>query len=446
MRDKQGNALALFVGIVLLVLLFFPVLIQLLQTESKQAVHHQKSTVAFQLAEAALAKGVTKLGESRKNWTDAVAGAPILGYQDDREFSDVAGGSYKVILSPGSIPGTVLVVGKGKDRSSQEVRVLEAEYSGVDPDAPALIEDKGHSYGNSWMTAHWGSVKSYANSGYMAEYGYPRLYSAGNIRSRDTDPASPNTDSAHYWAYKTDMGSPPVPDLAYYKQKAQNSVVPSSSTTGEIRHPNGSPVARVPANSGYFQSIWALQAGEDMIFDKLTTLPEGMGNMYEFRSSTSVIYFEINDTNSSWVDIRRAFLDVEAVIAVGMWPGNLWNSAVPFHVYGATIPETAPYQYQGTWTKGFPTGQATWSSTFAAIYAQPNHCCYNITNLQIHGYVYASGFAHGGSRTLGVWHNSEVMGANGDSIVYFDPNVLQNVVWAKSPLYRLSWKESSRSW
>lgn len=446
MRDKQGNALALFVGIVLLVLLFFPVLIQLLQTESKQSVHHQKSTVAFQLAEAALAKGVMKLGESRKNWTDAVAGVPILGYQDDREFSDVAGGSYKVILSPGSIPGTVLVVGKGKDRSSQEVRVLEAEYSGVDPDAPALIEDKGHSYVNPGMLAHWGSVKSYGNSGYYIEYGYPRLYSVGDIRGRDTNPAPPNTDSAHYWAYKTDMGSPPVPDLAYYKQKALNSVVPSSSTTGEIRHPNGSPVARAPAGRGFFQSIWALQAGEDIIFDKLTTLPEGMGNMYEFKSSTSVLYFEMNDLNSCWLEIRRAFLDVEAVIAVGLYPGSIINSTVPFHVYGATIPETAPYQYQGTWTKGFPTAQATWSSTFAATYAQPNHCCYNITNLQIHGYVYTDGFAHGSSRTLGVWQNHEPMGAHGPSFVFFDPNVLSNVVWAKSPLYRLSWKESSRSW
>lgn len=437
----------MFVGIVLLVLLFFPVLIQLLQTESKQSVNQQKSTIAFQLAEAALVKGVAKLGESRKNWTDALAGVPVTGYNDDREFMDVAGGSYKIVFSPGSTPGNILVIGKGKDHSSHEVRSVEAEYSGVDPDAPALIEDKGHSYINSWMTAHWGSVKSYNNSGYMVEYGYPRLYSAGNIRGRDTNPAPPNTDSFHYWAYKSDMGSPPVPDLAYYKQKAQNSVVPSSSTTGEIRHPDGSSVTRVPANSGFFQSLFALQGGEDIIIDKKAALLEGMGNLYEFRSSTSVLYFEMNDINSCYLEIRRAFLEVEAVFFVGTGIGGIWNSAVPFNVFGATIPVSAPYQYQGQWTAGGPTGQATWNSTFQGIYAQPNHCCYNITNLQIHAYVYGDGIGYAsGVRILGVLQQHDILGANADSRIYYDPSVMKNVVWSKSPLYRVSWKESSRSW
>lgn len=446
MREKKGNALAVFVGIVLLVLLFFPLLIQLLQTESKQSVRYQKSTIAFQLAEAALAKGVTKLGESRKNWTDASAGIPITGYNDDREFNDVSGGSYKVILASGSVPGTVRVIGKGRDHSSMEVRALEAEYSGVDPDAPALIGNKGHSFVNQGITAHWGSEKTYANSGYMTEFGYPRLYSAGGIHSRDMDPASPNTDSAHYWAFRTDMGSPPVPDLDYYKTKAQNSIVPSSSTTGEIRHPDGSPVARVPADSGFFQSSWALQGGENIIIDKRDALPEGMGNMYEFRSSTSVIYFEMRDLDSCWLYIRRAFLEVEAVIAVGMWPGYIINSTVPYHVYGATIPETAPLQYQGTWTKGWPTGQAVWNSTFQGVYSQPNHCCYNITNLQIHGYLYTDGILQTSSKILGVWQTREGTLNGSNSVVYYDPKVLQNVVWSKAPLYRLSWKESKRSW
>jgi hypothetical protein len=443
MKKNAGNMLAVFLGVLLLAIIILPLVIQLLQTESKQSVNYQKSTVAFQLAESAVAKGYAKLTESRKNWMDALGSVTVAGYANDREYVDLAGGSYKVKFALGSMPATLRVIGTGRDSSTRETRSIEVEYSGNDPDAPALIFNHGQ-WGSVWYSVHWGSVKSYNNLDANAEYGFPRLFSSGSVRYRDENPLSPNTDNRSYWAYKTDMGSPPAPDLVYYKQKAMNSVVPSSTTTGEIRRDDGTPVVRSPAGSGYFAS--ALNVNHSVYLDKYPALPEAMGNHYEFRSSTSVLYFE-SGTHSFYPYILRAFLEVEAVIMLGGYFG-ITNSAVPYHVFRATIPETAPYQFQGTqvWAVGNPSGQTFWNSTYQAIYAQPNHCCFDIPNLQIHGYLYLDRPNSSRLRVLGVVQQ------NGDgawwthSKVYYDPDVLENVVWATAPLYRRSWKEVSPTW
>lgn len=445
MKKNSGNMMAVFLGILLLVTIFFPLVVHLVQNESKQAVNHQKSTVAFQLAEAAVAKGVAKLTENRLNWTNAAAGTPLPGYNDDHEYTDVAGGRYKIAFASGSAPGIVLIIGKGLDASSREVRAIEAEYSGVDPDGAALLFSQGQAA--SGADAHWGSVKSWGNLKHFNQYGWPRLFASGSISNRDIDSAPPNTNNTEYWAFRPDMGSPPQPDLAYYKQKAMNSIVPSSSTTGEIRHPDGTPVLRLPVNSGYFSSAVGLQQGEDMHFDKLSTLPEAMGNLYEFRSSTSVLYFDLNMLDSSYPRFFRTFLDVEAVIISGCC-SDVVNSSVPYMVYGATIPETAPIHYQGktVWHTGFPSGEQYWASNFNAVYTQPSRCCYDITNLQIHGYAYIN-TSLSRAKFLGVVQQSSPSASwSTNSQVYYDPSVLNNIVWAQAPLYRRSWKESSRSW
>ncbi len=447
MKKNAGNMLAIFLGILLLATIILPLVIQLLQTESKQSVNHQKSTVAFQLAEAAVAKGVAKLTESRKNWTDAVAGTELVGYNDDVSFSDIPGGKYKIKFSTGSTPGTVLVLGKGMDSSSKEVRSVEAEYSGADPRTPALIFDQGRPWpgGSSHVIVHWGSVLSFGNLAYYAEYGYPRLYSAGSVQYRDTDSSPPNTDNKHYWAYQTDLGSPPVPDLPYYKQKAMNSIFPSSTTTGEIRHADGTSVPRNPPNSGYFQS--SLNPGKNVYIDKKSALLEGMGNLYEYHSSTSVLYFDNDHVGWSWLHIDRAFLDVEAVINTKS-EIDIGITLVPYYVYGATIPETAPYEYQGTsvYYSGYPTGQTVWNTTFSGVFAQPNHCCYSITNPQIHGYLYSDMIVSGYMRVVGVVQQNNPDASMSSSYVYYDPNVAKNISWAKTTLHRLSWKETSHSW
>jgi hypothetical protein len=436
--------MAVFLGLLLLVVVVLPLVIQLLQNESKQSVKRQKSTVAFQMAEAAVAKGVAKLTETRKNFTDAIAGIPLSDYNDDRAFADIPGGKYKIKITSGSVPGNVFILGKGMDSSSSEIRSIVAEYSAGDPDSPALIFNQGQTSGSSWIIPEWGSLKSYNNLMYFVEYSYPRLKGAGYITGRDIDPTPPNTDNIHYWAYQPDLGSPPVPDLAYYKQKAMDSVVPSSSTTGEIRRTDGSPTFRNPPNSGYFQSL--LNWGKSIYFDKKTGLPEGMGNFYEFRSSTSVIYLDYTDLTSSYFFIDRVFLDVEALI-IPNGGYAITGSAVPYHVYGATIPESAPYEYQNTVPVWGPTsGQSWWNSTFAGIYSQPNHCCYGIANLQVHGFFYGTGGSFNRTTFLGVAQFTTEGSFSADSKVYYDPTVLDNVSWAKAPIHLTSWKETSHSW
>jgi hypothetical protein len=100
------------------------------------------------------------------------------------------------------------------DSSSREVRTIAAEYTGSDPDAPAINFNEAQNAVCNWITAEWGSIKSYNNFSYMEVFVFPRIYSAGSVSACDVDPTPPNTDNVHYWAYQPDMGSPPVPDLA----------------------------------------------------------------------------------------------------------------------------------------------------------------------------------------------------------------------------------------
>lgn len=447
MKNVRGNSLALFVVLLLVVMMFFPLVIQLLQSESKQSVNYLKSALAFQVAESAVVKGVAKLSENRSNWLNAAAGIPIDGYRDDRVYADLNGGSYKVAFHVGSTPGSVLVVGKGRDDSTKEVRVIEAEYAPYAPDT-ALIFNKGFT-GNDdngdLIEAHWGAVRSYGNSIYRLEKAFPRLYSSGSTK-RDADPTLPNTNNVDNWSFQTDMGAAPFPDLAYYKTKAMNSFVPTTTPTGEIRRNDAAAVVRNPPNSGYFQE--SLNPSKQIFFDKQAALPEGLGNLYEYKSSTSVIYIESNEFTST-VQFQRVFLDVEAVI-LGKGTFSLSNSTVTFKVFGATIPAAAQGHYMGTtvWQAGFPTAASVWSSDFAADFAKPNHCCHNIPNVQIHGYLYAYRHDWGkSSKVVGVAHSGSSSDMYRDNEkVYFDPEVLKNVVWATSPIHLLSWKETGRDW
>lgn len=446
MKNIKGNSLAIFVALLLVVMMFFPLVIQLLQTESEQSVKNLKSALAFQLAESAVVKGVAKLSENRSNWINAASAVPIDGYRDDRVYTDLTGGSYKVAFYLGSTPGTVLVVGKGRDDSTKEVRVIEAEYAIFSPDT-ALIFNKGFNGGegsSDFIEAHWGAVRSYGNANYPLGKAFPRLYSSGSSK-RDADPTPPNTNNVDNWSFQTDMGAAPFPDLSYYKAKAINSTVPTTSTTGEIRRSDLAPVVRNPPLSGYFQA--SLNPNKYIYFDKLAALPEGLGNHYEYISSTSVIYIESGLAPT--VTFKRAFLDVEAVI-VAQGVVSLYNSTVTFKVFGATIPATAQGHYLGTtvWKAGSPTASSVWATDFAGTFAQPNHCCYNIPNVQIHGYLYSYGHDWDrGGKVVGVVQSNFVNDYFRNSErVYFDPAVLKNVVWATSPLHLLSWKETSRSW
>lgn len=440
MKKNAGNLLAVFLGILLLAVIILPLVIHLLQTESKQSVDQQKSTVAFQLAETAVAKAVAKLTETRANWDNALAGVPLAGYNDDKEYNDVNGGTYKIKIAPSSTAGMVLLTAKGRDSASREVRVIETEYSGVDSTDPALVYEKGFASLSLVSPAvHWGSIKSFNNLDYSATF--PRLFSAGKAGTRDINPAPPNTNNVDYWSFQSDMGSPPVPDLGYYKEKAKNSIVPANSPTGAILLNTGAAVVRNPVNSGYFQC--SLNPAKEIQIDKNAGLPEGIGNLYEFHSSTSVLYFDLGcDANS--LRIRRAFLDVEAVIIIG---GGfvINNSTVPYLVFGATIPAAAPLEYQGT--TGSPAAQTVWASTFSAVYAQANHCCYDVVNPQIHGFVYlptVSAFRTILTGAVQISGAGGIWGAN--SAIYYDPNVLKKVKWSKSPLYRMSWKEKPQAW
>jgi len=63
-QNESGQMLAIALGIVLLLLIIVPNLVKMVQTESRQTDKQRKSTIAFNIAETAVERGMWKLKES----------------------------------------------------------------------------------------------------------------------------------------------------------------------------------------------------------------------------------------------------------------------------------------------------------------------------------------------------------------------------------------------
>lgn len=127
-RTAKGNILILAMAGVILLAIISPYLIRLLTLDSSQNVRSRLSSRAFQLAEAGRARAESKLQENSSLFMAVSSGTVVVGYNDDREFSDVEGGVYKIKMSSGPGEGEVTVVAKGKDASNKEIRVIQAVY------------------------------------------------------------------------------------------------------------------------------------------------------------------------------------------------------------------------------------------------------------------------------------------------------------------------------
>lgn len=129
----------------------------------------EKTSIAFQMAEAGLDHGVWKLQESDWFFTIFSTGGVIQNYNFDKVYvataTDGQIGEYKIKIGSSSLKGTndavtVLIESRGRDISTDEVRALQAVYERKLPANNALTAAGGVKYENTFII-HWGPALSY---------------------------------------------------------------------------------------------------------------------------------------------------------------------------------------------------------------------------------------------------------------------------------------------
>jgi hypothetical protein len=321
------------------------------------------------------------------------------------------------------------------------MRTVQAVYTKASINA-GLSVDGALTYKPN-LHVEWGPVVDYTSIDQSPSDYFPRKYSKGQIVGRDTVNDSNNTDNTEYWAFDTDLGTPPQVDLAYYKTQAQASSIPltSSSPNGGIyKNSGGFPTAvSSPTGSGYFPV--SLNSG-GIVFKKIG----GAGNYYYFNNSTSTIYVDNDTAGSATTDLQNGgvYLHVDAIIAAGSSNGLDINADVG--VIQATIPAAANLEYAST--NGSPSAASHWTTDFATPYANANHCCYTLSHVAVWGLVYVGGnVANAGSNTqiLGVLDVHGNVSVN-TLYVYYDDNIAADIHLTAGTPRRTSWKEVKTSW
>ncbi len=419
MKNSRGQALVVVLGIFVIFMIAIPAIIFMVQHETKWTVKQKKTTGAFQTAETGIDRGYWRMHENSSTWATVINGGVLPGYSGSEEYDVYSGsdtskllGKYRVLITPASTPGDILIRSVGRDADTNEVRAIELILTKANVQASLDING-----GLTWkpnLRVHWGPVVSYTSISSPFRY-FPRKYSIGPIYGIDSDPDPLNSDGKEYWAFEP-LGNPPQVDLAYYKALAKHSVIPASSGGGTIRRATGSSAAvATPAGSGYFTS--AANGSKIRFFGS-----------YNFQNSTSVIYVEgggMDFANSS-------FLDVQAALAEGDVDFNAGSQT-----FIATVPVHADLQYvkHKEMNSGY-TFPGEGSVTFP------------IPSCGMHGFLYCGGDlsnAGGGSTMCGV---AKVIGTvtMNTFTIYYDEAVASGIRLTDSKMYKKSWREVNATW
>lgn len=204
-----------------------PVLSMLVRQQVRTTVQSQRSSVAFQLAEAAVKRGYWKLVEQSGNWEAIKTGGTIVGYNNDVVYSDIDGGTYRIRFTADSSLNQITLVGTGKSTAGNEFRAIEVVYTRTR--IQGAIQAPAVAFGGN-SAVHWGPLLSIADIDLTGASNvfYPRKRARGAITgngangNRDNNPAQSNTDGLEWWSYNEAPGVPdiPTPDIPTYAAQA----------------------------------------------------------------------------------------------------------------------------------------------------------------------------------------------------------------------------------
>lgn len=235
---RRGQVLVGVILLLMLLLVIVPAVVTWVQQEARISVKDQKSTSAFNLAEAGIDRGMWKLKSSTSTWAQAKVGTVISGYNFDSTYGDIPGGTYRIRFASGPATNEVTVTAEGRDPQNKETRAIQAVYSNNSLPGPVLAS--GVLTYSGALEVHWGPVMAQNNivvSGNAATEHFPRKYSKQVVsggtgtNARDTNGINPpNTDNIEWWS---DFAVPDVPLIDFATMRA------SAAANGTLNYYNG---------------------------------------------------------------------------------------------------------------------------------------------------------------------------------------------------------------
>jgi hypothetical protein len=191
---------------------------------SKASVASSKSISAYEIANAAIQKGIWALNLNSDNWNTVGTAGTLTGYDGTTTFTDIPGGSYKLLVTSGPGADDRTITAYAKDNSATpEYRGLKVVLTKGSTQFGPLMGHKIHLKKRAKI--HWGPIYGYDEIKLegKAKVFFPQLYSVGKITHLDTNAALPNTDGVRWWSFNYTPGVPSWPqlDLEYYKALAK---------------------------------------------------------------------------------------------------------------------------------------------------------------------------------------------------------------------------------
>ncbi len=406
---KKTSGQIIIGAIILLVVLAItiPALIKYMEKESDWSVKAERSTRAFQLAEAGVERGYQSLILSTTTLAAVEAGGTLSDFNFDQSYSDMPGGIYSIRLVGNPAALTITVTAVGKDTSNSEIRAIQAVYAtpGAYPAAVYAI-NSASILGNP--TVEWGPVVSPGPIITDASHTFPRYYSSGLISPFDTNAGSPpNTDNTQWWSYYP-LPPPPTIDLQAYKSAAgagctdQPSCLSSACSVcyyTAATYPTVSPGTNHHFNNG---------SATALIVEGNLSLSGNYGNGSE--SGVSIQPY-------AWKEY-----------------GNDWSHYTAMDAYASSHYVT----YQDAVNANYVGSGLTYGST--------------ITKVFIHGFLYIGGslsISGGGNGSfIGSMYCATVANLGSSHVtVYYDSAVISNIKVQNTTITRTAWQESpSCSW
>ena len=419
--NNKGFMLILAMVALVMMAIFLPALVRLIENETKWAMKQKQASTAFHMSEQGLDRGMWKLQESDSVWSDASMGAAIAGYNFDVIYystgSEQKEGEYTVKFSSHS-SGGVMVRSVGRDRSENEVRALEAilTKTGIN----AGLTSRGALAYKPGLIVHWGPVVNYTSITQSPSQYYPRKISKTFIKETgggawyDEDPNTPNGHDFYstwpdpatydYNTFQSKLGTPPTINFDELKAVAKACQIPRLKG----KNSSGAAAGNDPVGSGYYDGSEDVDLG---IADLVA--PINNSDPLIFYCSTCVLY--IDGTGDLDIKDEASQVRLRAIVVKG---GDFDMNANNTPAYSSRIPVGAKTEYN------HPTALTTWDALFDST-GEGN--TYDIPEeVQLHAYVYVGGNVNnsggGDPAMVGAIDILGTMSAN-NTIVYYDSTV-----------------------
>jgi len=228
MKRQNAFALPIVLALLLVSMILTAAMLHWVKNDTIASVKELKSQTAYNLAEAAVERGLWKVKSSTASCNAATSGVVIPGYNFDTTYADITGGTYRIKLTAGPGYKQITVTGEGRDKGVKEARAISAVFKNLSIPGPLLTQ--GNVTLQNLFQIHWGPVMSQGNitinDATDATQYFPRKYSKQTVsssivgQSRDTNGINPpNTDNVEWWS-NYDVPELPLLDFATLRTSA----------------------------------------------------------------------------------------------------------------------------------------------------------------------------------------------------------------------------------